>query len=86
MRIDKYLKLTRIIKRRTIAKDIIDNSRVEINGKLVKPSAEVKANDQLLLRLSRTNVQVLVLSVDEKNIKKDPDSAYKVLSETDNEN
>lgn len=86
MRIDKYLKLTRIIKRRTISKEIIDNGRVEINGKLVKPSAEVKPEDVVTLSFSRSKIEVKVLVVEEKSLKKDPDSAYKIISESKYEN
>ena len=45
MRIDKYLKVSRVIKRRTIAKDILDLGFVKINDKVAKPSSEVKEND-----------------------------------------
>ena len=86
MRIDKYLKLTRIIKRRTISKEIINDGRVEINGKLVKPSAEVRPEDVITLSFSRSKIEVKVLVVDEKELKKDPDSAYKIISESKYEN
>lgn len=86
MRIDKYLKLTRIIKRRTISKEIINNGRVEINGKLVKPSAEVRPEDVITLSFSRSKIEVKVLVVDEKELKKEPDSAYKIISESKYEN
>lgn len=57
MRLDKFLKVARIIKRRTVAKDFADNERVMVNGKVAKPSSEVKAGDLLTLQIgSRTTV------------------------------
>ena len=45
MRIDKFLKVSRIIKRRTIANEAVDNGRISVNGKIVKPSYDIKIND-----------------------------------------
>lgn len=45
MRIDKFLKVSRVIKRRTVANDAADNGRISVNGKVVKPSCEVKIGD-----------------------------------------
>ncbi len=45
MRLDKFLKISRVIKRRTIANEVADNGRVKVNGKVVKPSYEIKVGD-----------------------------------------
>ncbi|HKM02459.1 MAG TPA: S4 domain-containing protein [Bacilli bacterium] len=86
MRIDKYLKLTRIIKRRQVSKEIIEYGRVAINGKVVKPASNVKVGDKLSINFSKVLVEVEVLQVDEKIVKFSPDQAYKILSEKANEN
>ena len=62
MRIDKYLKVSRLIKRRTVAKDICDGERIRINGRIVKPSAEVKPGDVVTLEMPRHLLEVRVLS------------------------
>lgn len=85
MRIDKYLKLTRIIKRRQISKEIVDQGRVEVNGRVVKPAFTIKGGDQILMRFTRKIIEVEVLEIDEKLIKKNPDGAYKIVSERVNE-
>lgn len=85
MRIDKYLKLTRIIKRRQISKEIIDQGRVKVNGKVVKPAAIIKNGDILDIDLSKTLVTVQIIESDEKLVKKSPDASYKILREIKHE-
>lgn len=85
MRIDKYLKLTRIIKRRQISKEIIDQGRVKVNGKVVKPAAIIKNGDILDIDLSKTLVTVQIIESDEKLVKKSPDESYKILREVKHE-
>lgn len=62
MRLDKYLKVSRLIKRRTAAKDICDGDKVKVNGRIAKPSTEVKPGDILTLELGRRVLEVEVLS------------------------
>ena len=62
MRIDKYLKVSRLIKRRTVAKDVCVGEKIEINGRVVKPSAEVKAGDLITLGLGSHIIEVRVLA------------------------
>lgn len=50
MRLDKFLKISRVIKRRTIANEVADAGRVSVNGKVVKPSYEVKVGDQIQIQ------------------------------------
>jgi ribosomal 50S subunit-recycling heat shock protein len=64
MRLDKYLKVSRIIKRRTIAKEAASKERVEINGKVAKPSADVKIGDLLTLHLGLKIIKVKITSLD----------------------
>ena len=53
MRLDKYLKVSRLIKRRTIANEACDNGRISVNGRVVKASYEVKVGDKLEITMSR---------------------------------
>ncbi|MBN2300768.1 MAG: RNA-binding S4 domain-containing protein [Acholeplasmataceae bacterium] len=66
MRLDKYLKVARIIKRRTIAKQAAEKEKVEINGKVAKPSTTVKENDILTLYLGSKIIKVKVLLTEPK--------------------
>ena len=65
MRLDKYLKVSRIIKRRTVAKEAGEGGRVTINGKVAKPSAEVKEGDVIEIRFGNKLARFRVLSVAE---------------------
>ena len=66
MRLDKYLKVSRIIKRRTVAKEAAEKQKIEINGKLSKPSALVKVHDVLTLYLGLKIIKVEVTSLEPK--------------------
>lgn len=66
MRLDKYLKVSRIIKRRTVAKQAAEKHKVEINNKTAKPSSTVKENDVLTLHLGRKTIIVKVISLELK--------------------
>ena len=63
MRLDKWLKVSRLIKRRTIANEVCDKERVMANGRVVKASYDVKVGDHLELRFGPRTLQVEVLSV-----------------------
>jgi ribosomal 50S subunit-recycling heat shock protein len=63
MRLDKYLKLSRIIKRRTLAKDAATHQKVEINNKVAKPSSSVTIGDKITLHLGRNTIEVEVTSL-----------------------
>lgn len=62
MRIDKYLKVSRLIKRRTVAKDVCVGEKISINGRTVKPSAEVKIGDRITLELGNHVIEVQILA------------------------
>jgi ribosomal 50S subunit-recycling heat shock protein len=63
MRLDKYLKVSRIIKRRTVAKDFAENERVMVNGRVAKPSSEVKAGDIISLRVGAKETSYEILDI-----------------------
>lgn len=65
MRLDKYLKVSRLIKRRTVANEACDSGRVTINGKVAKASAEVKQGDVIAISFGNREVKVEVLDVQE---------------------
>ena len=70
MRLDKYLKVSRLIKRRTVANEACDAGRVSVNGKPAKASAEVKAGDIITIGFGNKEVKVEVLSVQETERKR----------------
>ena len=79
MRLDKYLKVARIIKRRTVANEAASLGRVSINGKVAKPSAEVKPGDTLDILLGGHHILVRVEKVAESVKKEEADSLYTVI-------
>ncbi len=80
MRIDKYLKVSRLIKRRTIANDACDAGRILINGKAAKASQNVKAGDVIEIAFGNKNTKVEVLSVEETYKKEDAKELFKYLT------
>lgn len=66
MRIDKFLKVTKIIKRRTIANEATDNGRVKVNGKIVKPSYEIKVNDIIEIQFGNSTSKFEVTKIPTK--------------------
>lgn len=79
MRLDKWLKVSRLIKRRTVANEACDNARVTANGRPVKASYEVKAGDVLEIRFGEKSLRVEVLSVTEQVKKNEAPAMYKEL-------
>ena len=80
MRVDKFLKVSRLIKRRTVANDACSGDRVQINGKTAKPGDRVKIGDVITLYFGSNTLNVEVLSLDEKVKKDDAKDLYKVIS------
>lgn len=82
MRIDKFLKASRILKRRTVSKELAMNERVEINGRVVKPSHEVKAGDVVAITFGTRRLEIRVLSIAEVKKKQDAADMYEIISES----
>ena len=82
MRLDKYLKVSRVIKRRTIAKDILDIGLAKLNGKVAKPSTEVKEQDLIELTLGDRILNIRVLSLLQSARKENASEMYEIVSET----
>lgn len=82
MRLDKYLKISRLIKRRTVAKEIADQGRISINGKVAKSSTDIATNDELEIRFGNKTVTVKVVKIVETTKKEESADMYEVLRET----
>ena len=81
MRIDKYLKVSRLIKRRTVAKEVADHEKITINGKICKPSTEIKVNDIVQIKFGLKLVTFKVLSVNEYVKKNEAELMYEIIKE-----
>ncbi len=84
MRIDKYLKVSRLIKRRTLAKDVTDNERILVNDKVVKPSYNVKIGDIISIIYGTKTIKVKVLALENVTKKEDATSLYEFIEEIKN--
>lgn len=81
MRLDKFLKVSRLIKRRTLAKEIAEQGRISINGKVAKASSKVKVGDELAIRFGQKIVTARIDEVKENVRKEDASKMYTVLKE-----
>ena len=79
MRLDKYLKISRLIKRRTVANEACDAGRVLVNGKTAKASVNVKTGDEIYIQFGSKAVKVEVLDVQETVRKEDAKELYRYL-------
>ncbi len=77
MRLDKYLKVSRLIKRRTVANEACDNERVTVNGRVARASYEVKVGDVIAIRFGERTLSVEVVSVQETVGKADAAAMYR---------
>lgn len=79
MRIDKFLKVSRLLKRREIAREACEGGRVKINGKSVKPSHEIKVGDIVELGFNSGTVKFEVLDIKETIRKEDAEKLYRII-------
>lgn len=79
MRIDKYLKNSRIIKRRSVAKEACEQERITVNGKIAKPGTEVGVGDTINVKFGNKEITVKVLDTKDSQRKEDADKMYEVL-------
>ena len=82
MRLDKYLKISRLIKRRTLAKDAADADRILVNNKTAKPSKEVNVGDLISVSFGKKTIVVKVTSLVQSTKKEDASLMYELISET----
>ena len=81
MRVDKFLKNSRLIKRRTIAKEACDQERVSINGKPVKAGTDVKIGDEIHIAFGNSSICVKVLNLGESSKKEDAVNMYEIIQQ-----
>ena len=79
MRLDKYLKVSRLIKRRTVANEACDNGRISVNGRVVKASYEVKVGDRIEIAMGTRTIAVEVVLVADNVRKDDAGAMYKEI-------
>ena len=83
MRLDKFLKVSRLIKRRTVANDACDSERISVNGKSAKASYDVKIGDRITVAFGNRSVTVKVLEIKDTTKKTEASGMYEIISETD---
>lgn len=79
MRLDKFLKVSRLIKRRTVANEACDAGRVQINGRVAKASVDVKVGDEIAIAFGNKETKVRVLSLQESVRKEDAESMFEYI-------
>ncbi len=79
MRLDKFLKVSRIIKRRTVANEACDQGRVSVNGRVAKASVDVKVGDVIEIRFGEKAFKAEILNIAEHVLKNDAAEMYKVI-------
>lgn len=82
MRLDKFLKVSRLIKRRTVANDACDSERISVNGKNAKASYNVKVNDLITVAFGNKSVTVRVLEIKDTTKKSEASGMYEIVSES----
>lgn len=85
MRLDKYLKISRIIKRRTIAKEACESGRVLINEKVAKPSSEVNENDIIEVRFAKGSLKAKIVNISHHVTKTDAKLMYEIIIDNSDE-
>ena len=84
MRLDKYLKVSRIIKRRTVAHDASADAKVLVNQKIAKPSTDIKVGDVITINYFRKTMEVKVKSITPSVKKDEANEMYEIISITEN--
>ena len=80
MRLDKFLKVSRIIKRRTVANEVSDMGRILVNGNVAKPSKQLNEGDIILIEYANRNVKVKVIKIPTNNVSvQEASSLYEIL-------
>lgn len=85
MRLDKYLKVSRIIKRRTVAKEACEGGRVMINGKIAKPSVDVKEGDIITIMFANRELKAEIINIAQHVRKDDAKEMYRILEGIEDE-
>ncbi|QGG48713.1 RNA-binding S4 domain-containing protein [Heliorestis convoluta] len=81
MRIDKFLKVSRIIKRRTLAKEVCDGGRIQVNGRPAKAGTEIKVGDRVVIQFPRKRLEIEIKAVKDSARVEEAPTLYEVLQE-----
>jgi len=81
MRLDKFLKVSRIIKRRSIAKEVADNQRIEVNGRVAKSSTKLEIDDIITIMFGNKVLTIKVLALLDSTKKEDASNMFEILEE-----
>lgn len=81
MRLDKYLKVARISKRRTIGKELADNQRILVNGRIAKPSSDVEVNDIVTITFGQRELTIRVLMLSKQVNKNEASLMFEIIEE-----
>lgn len=81
MRLDKFLKVSRLIKRRTVAKEFAENQRITVNGRVAKPSSEVNVGDLLVIQMGGRKLTVEIVEIKDNIRASEAPSLYRIVSE-----
>jgi len=82
LRLDKFLKVSRVIKRRTLAKEVCDRGQVAVNGRTAKAGAEVKPGDMIMIGFGNRNLKLKILSIRENVPAKMAAELYEILEDS----
>lgn len=82
MRLDKFLKVSRIIKRRTVAKEVADKGRIQVNGLLAKSSTDVKIGDTVKILFGNKTLEIKIIDIQDTTKKDAAKEMYEIISET----
>lgn len=85
MRLDKYLKVSRIIKRRTVAKEACEGGRVSINGKVAKPGTDIKEGDIIEIQYANRSLKARIINIAEHVTKENAQGMYEIISGQEDE-
>ena len=85
MRLDKYLKVSRIIKRRTVAKEACEGGRVSINDKVANPSTDVKEGDIIIINFANRTLKAEIVNITEHVRKDDAKDMYRIIEGVENQ-
>lgn len=81
MRLDKFLKVSRIIKRRTVAKEVADKGRIQINGRVAKSGSDVKVGDEMIIEFGNKTLKIRIDELKDTTKKDEADNMYTILEE-----
>lgn len=81
MRLDKYLKVSRLVKRRTLAKEISDQGRISVNGTTAKAGTDVKVDDELIIKFGQKVITIKVTGLSEHATKENAKGMYEIIRE-----